>query len=676
MQINPLGWSEAKQQWMCDQLTDKWALDEWPMTPVMYRGHILHYSLCFPIMSLPIKTEIKYAIWLQFERRKWKLENDQHDLCRYMRSISEWLNIVAPDASSLMIHDREYWVISLRSCLIDTHQLHQYRRRELMASQTYREYVMEDRKITWFRQLYQIIADAYDERSELEKDVWDLRKLGCSVDLTGTQYFLNFTLIVQPWLRALAKQFMEYRIAIRRPGSCGTQLCAIRIFSRFLAEHAPDSDVTSIDRVLITSYISFLRTEQLSITYRNKLLINLRVFFEACTHLLNVEHLTKEQLIFDDDLAKAPLPPSREIPPDVLASLRKHLEALDTTTLRMVTILLECGLRLGELCSLPLECLIVDDRHEWSLRLYQSKASKEHIIPLVSDEVIGAIQAQQQAVREQWGKDCPYLFPNAQKPKEPIKQVTFIRLLNIWAVQHDIKDSNGHLWRFQAHQFRHSLSMELINEDVPLEVISRLLGHASLNMTQRYARKRLDTLRRDLARVAHKRKTINAQGEIVHGDPRANDPEVQLVRKGIRGQTLAVGGCARLIVLGGCPHANTCLTCTFWLTSTEDLPALKSFYDRAVHLRQRACEQGNMLVMEQQDRIIPLLAMRIKRLEEDDPSRMLSVEDLLTQLHQELLEAESALEEVRQAGYVQAAKYLERVVEELKARIAALEASL
>lgn len=48
-----------------------------------------------------------------------------------------------------------------------------------------------------------------------------------------------------------------------------------------------------------------------------------------------------------------------------------------------------------------------------------------------------------------------------------------------------------------------------------------------------------------------------------------------------------------------------------WLASTDDLPALKSFYERALHLKQRAMETGNRFVIEQQERIIATLAVRI-----------------------------------------------------------------
>jgi hypothetical protein len=217
--------------------------------------------------------------------------------------------------------------------------------------------------------------------------------------------------------------------------------------------------------------------------------------------------------------------------------------------------------------------------------------------------------------------------------------------------------------------------MRLINDDVPIEVISRLLGHRSLSMTQVYARKRAAQIRQELERVARKRKTVDFQGNTVTGDPRANDPEVQMTRKGVRGQTLPVGGCGRPVVLGACSHANKCLTCPMWLTSTDDLPALKSFYERALHLKQRAMETGNQFVIVQQERIIATLAVRINSLETSAMDGSLRMDDVLAQLRAELAEAESGWEEACEAGLVQAAKYLERTLADLKAKIAALEES-
>src|SRR5438270_7558602 len=110
-----------------------------------------------------------------------------------------------------------------------------------------------------------------------------------------------------------------------------------------------------------------------------------------------------------------------------------------------------------------------------------------------------------------------------------------------------------------------------------------------------------------------------------------------------------------------------------WLTSTDDLLALKSFYDRAIRLKQRAIEKANQIVVSQQDRIIPTLALRIKSLEATEMAGSLCVDDVLAQLRTDLTEAECGLEETQAAGLVLAARHLERAITEMKMRIAALE---
>ncbi len=427
----------------------------------------------------------------------------------------------------------------------------------------------------------------------------------------------------------------------------------------------------------MVEYIGYLRDRQVSESWICTTLVTLRTLLETSAYRLGRHDLPKERLIFDDDLPKEKKTLPREIPEEVLAQIREHLETLDTTMLRMVTILLECGLRISELCTLPFDCLMCDDKHEWYLKFYQIKLKQEHVIPLVNETVVAVIQAQQEDTRTQWGDRSPYLFTRPLKRARgqplPFVRLTFANRLNRWALEKNIRDRQGRLYRLQSHQFRHTVGMRLINEDVPLEVIRRLFGHHTMRMTQVYARMRAAKVREALERAALSRKTVNAAGQVVKGDARANDPEVQLVRKGVRGQTLPIGGCGRLVVLGECNYANKCVTCPMWLTSTDDLPALKSFYERAVRLRQRAQDVGNQVVVQQQTHIITNLTVRLKSLEEPEADGTLSLEEMLAQLRTDLAEAESGLEEARAAGLLLAAKHLERVIGELQARLAALE---
>src|SRR5258708_31788779 len=305
------------------------------------------------------------------------------------------------------------------------------------------------------------------------------------------------------------------------------------------------------------------------------------------------------------------------------------------------------------------------------------KLKQEHVIPLVNETVVAVIQAQQEDTRAQWGDKSPYLFTRplrrARGQPLPFVRLTFSNRLNRWALEKNIRDRHGRLYHLQSHQFRHSVGMRLINDDVPLEVIPEPFWDHTMRVKQVYARSRGTKVRAALERATLSRRTVNAAGQVVKGDAQANDPEVQLVRKGIRGQPLPIGGCGRLVVLGECNYANKCVTCPMWLTSTDDLPALKSFHERAVRLRQRAQEVGNQVVVQQQTHIITNLTVRLKSLEEPKGDETLDLDSLLAQLRTDLAEARAGLEEAQTAGLLLAAKHLERGISELKARLAVLE---
>jgi len=631
----------------------------------------------FALSSPSLKIEIKYAMWIKFDSGKRNIHTSPHDLISCLSSLINWLNHSASSLQSLMERTLEEWEISFRKYLVKNGGLRNPKAKALSASQVYVEYIAEDKRILLLRQLFIIIREAYDDRPEVERDNWDMRKMGLEVNLVGGVRWLNFSYITQPWLRCLAKKYMEYNIAVNSPGDCYVKLRCIQKFSEFLIERDPEAFLlaSDVNRLLIVQYIGFLREKNISDRWILSLLSTLRTFLETCTSRLGINDLSKERLIFHEDLPKISPRSSREIPEGVLAQLREHLNALSTTILRMVIILLECGLRISELCSLPLNCLTCDDEQHWSLKFYQIKLKQEYIIPLVNKTVIQTILIQQQSMREQWGTEGTYLFPSVASHFLPFKSGTFIEKLNTWAFEHNICDSRGMLYHFQTHQFRHTVGMRLINDDVPIDVVSRLLGHHSVAMTQVYANKRNEQVTEDIERAGHRRKTVNYQGEIVRGDTRANASNVQILRRGIRGQTLPIGGCGRLIIRGNCEHANKCLSCPSWLTSTEDIPGLKAFYGKAVRLKHQANEVGNSIVVQNQDKIIPLLAIRINGLEKMSIEASLSIDELLSQLQNDLLAAEAGREEACEIGLIQAAKRIECKIDELKARITKLDAN-
>ncbi len=478
MNSEPIRWSAEKQQHLADQLTGFWAENTWSFTSKQGKVYQMRFSLPVPALQ----AEIKYALYAKFESGRWKAGGNLSPMCRDVKAILQWLNQLPSLPSSLMQKPLDQWEMALRSSLVQAGQYRRRTGRELRADQTYVERWEEDSRIRLLRQIYTIVAQAYDDREETEKDVWDMRKLGVTLDLTRSGYLLNFAPISQLWLRSLAKTFMKYNLSVRSPADCLAKLQMLRAFSRFLSTHHPSLSIAEINRALIVSFISDLKAQGKTPHRIMILLTHLRAFLEGCAYHLGVNGLTRERLILEGDFPKLPQGQPRDLPAEVLGQLREHLESLPTTVLRMVVILLEGGLRISEVCTLRLSCLVHDDRNEWYLHFYQWKAKQEHVIPLVDETVVATIQAQQQDVRQQWGDSCQYLFPSPLSHHLPFQAGTFTRTLNEWAYKKQIRDQSGKLYHFQSHQFRHTVGMQLINEDVPLDVISRLFGHGSLLM--------------------------------------------------------------------------------------------------------------------------------------------------------------------------------------------------
>jgi integrase/recombinase XerD len=132
----------------------------------------------------------------------------------------------------------------------------------------------------------------------------------------------------------------------------------------------------------------------------------------------------------------------------------------------------ECGMRISELLQLSLDCLSQDARGIYYLRYLQGKVRRENAIP-VSQEIARVVQEQQASVRERH-RDFDLLFPSERG--RPIRQASFAQVINKFAYNHRITDANGNLFRFQSHQFRHTVGTRMINLGVPHHIIQRYLG--------------------------------------------------------------------------------------------------------------------------------------------------------------------------------------------------------
>lgn len=136
----------------------------------------------------------------------------------------------------------------------------------------------------------------------------------------------------------------------------------------------------------------------------------------------------------------------------------------------IIEVLYSSGLRVSELCQLKLSD--VDDQF---VRI-KGKGNKDRIIPIGSKaiEAIDRYLAFREGENE---RDSPLFLG---KKHQPLNRVSVWKLIKFYAKKAGLTKV------ISPHTFRHSYATHLLDNDADLRVIQELLGHASIQSTDRY----------------------------------------------------------------------------------------------------------------------------------------------------------------------------------------------
>ena len=455
--------------------------------------------------------------------------------------------------------------------------------------------------------------------SEYAKDVWDIRKLGIEPSIGKQSYMLNFQAITQGWLKEASKTYIKYILSTQVYSSTNTKLSGLKRFSRFLSQQYPSIKPDGITRNVILDLLAEMASEDISATTRSHVISMLRDFLELCHQ---EEWLpVKRYLVRREDYPKRKKALPRYIPESVLQQLNEHIDELPESVMRMTLVIMECGMRISELLHLKQDCLLQDKAGDWFLRYYTFKMKKELTIP-ISRELVRVIQEQRRYIQAHLGQGYIYLFcGNAgtrwgefHPTPKPMRQAAFSKYVNRLAEKHSINDESGSLWRFQSHQFRHTVGTRMINNGVPQHIIQRYLGHESPEMTAVYAHIHDQTMKEEVAKF--RGRVVNIAGAVVEPiDVQADTDDLQWFKRGIQAQALPNGSCALPTISKGCPHANACLTCTHFRTSAEHLPTHREELAQTEQLIEKAQANGWVRQIEMNEKVKANLEAMIASLE-------------------------------------------------------------
>lgn len=269
----------------------------------------------------------------------------------------------------------------------------------------------------------------------------------------------------------------------------------LRQFSTFTQNH--------FCKESICDYIAFLHN-----TFKPKTAKRKIASLKAFTHYLVVEDIIDTNPFDKIETAfREPVMLPKTIPIDtikaILSAAYSELSAARTSygiksavrNVAVLELLFATGARVSEICFLTPDTVNTTD---YTIKIY-GKGSKERIIQIENEDVKKAINNYQELFKEEI-ISCGYFFVN--KLHHLLTDQSVREMINKYS---KLSGSKIHI---TPHMFRHSFATLLLEEDVDIRYIQKLLGHSSITTTQIYTHVSMSK-QKEILSAKHPRNKIN-----------------------------------------------------------------------------------------------------------------------------------------------------------------------
>jgi integrase len=420
---------------------------------------------------------------------------------------------------------------------------------------------------------------------------------------------------VRPPIRTTMIAYLERKRATCQPKTVSAIATRLKHFGVFLAQIDPALDsIASLDRrkhiePYLTSLVDAVNSkndELITVADRSRRVLAVTVFLTDITEW-GWPEAPSRKLLFRDDNPKLPQVLPRYLPVDVDRRLTEVLTDRPGNELAACALRLQrsCGLRIGELLDLELDCVHEVPGHGSWLKIPLGKLETERMVPL-DDDILELIDR----ITEIRSHGRPMPHPRYRRPA----QFLFThhgRRLSQQAVRDELDRSAeaAGLSHITPHQLRHTYATALVNAGVSLQALMALLGHMSAEMSLRYGRLFDKTVRDeydralDLAKQQARTPTAGRVSlplaDITGG---ADWKDTPLIKSRMSG-----GFCLRAPAQGACTYANICEHCPSFHAEPSSLPILAAQRVDAAALARDAENRGWIAEAERHKQLITRL---------------------------------------------------------------------
>lgn len=516
-----------------------------------------------------LKLEMKYY-YLRSMKGKWMTAKSlRHNYVRAVREIGKYLG--------------ELGVESLDG-------------REELQEQVLLEGMEYQRYLNLYHTAVGFITDFYDDREEMQKDIWILARIP-GVKQSAADKRLNHSLDfreVPESYRGVVKQYMARLIVRRSCSHCRDMLMYIRYFFREFYKHGyGDGFLETLERKDMEKYLMWVAVdyEDKNATVGSKAVSFIRHFLDYIQLAEYEQAPAKDvtRLLFDDDIPRRERPEDtrnkiKYIPEPVKEQLDASLQELEPEEMRPVYVLLrESGWRGTDILNL---------RYDNCLDYLWSEKEKEYIpylcgeitktgIPVlkipIRPEVAEMVKELVCKVKEQSTEENNpdhYLFNTFEGKNKglPYSKPAFSKAVQELINKKGILDGDGQLYHFRAHSLRHTRAVEYTVQGMPIGIIQQILGHCSLQMTVHYSKVSENML--------YEKWKETEKLELLHLDSRPPQKvpvkeeglHYEFIRKNLDAVKVPFGVCFKPSKLPCRQQMNHCIDCANFCTCRDDIP--------------------------------------------------------------------------------------------------------
>lgn len=323
-----------------------------------------------------------------------------------------------------------------------------------------------------------------EECAEIEKDIWNLERLGFPVRNHPIQPVrtLNFTRIPQKGIREEIKSTCLVTLRYAAVRTVADQLKAMKRLALFLQREYPSLDsLQELNREMLEEYLIEINTRTEGKKSFCTELHGLKSLLDMAGKIHEVPHLS--QLFLPGDIPPPRSGSRKPYSDEEIKRLNRSIVELQEQLARAVMIHEMMGNRISETLTLKQNCLIRRGSSTM-VRIFMVKTQKTCEKP-ATREVVELIQRSIAYTQRKYGKR-EYVFVNDRNPDRPMPYDYLRYQMRVMIQENGLVDDHGTPFGIGTHRFRNALGQRLTEMHVDDETIAEMLGHAGTTAVRYY----------------------------------------------------------------------------------------------------------------------------------------------------------------------------------------------